>query len=633
MSEAPAAPPLLDAFGFAVPEGFEELYLRQAERQLRDEVARTERWEAFAAGAGSSGGGGNCAPAATAAALARVLPRGPIRTRRLWCDDDGEDEREDDEREDDDDDDSEDEEDESEGEGKGQDEQEERERLWRRRERRRAKRRERRRSRRELDRLILGGVPVALRREVWPTLLRARERFPPSYFAQLLMLVREVEEEREEEERGGSAAATLIPEAQRAAWLRVGSSVLAQIDKDVPRTFPRHPRFDDGDDGHNNNAAAPSSPRRSLRRVLAAYAAHKPAHGYAQGMNMWAAGLMLGMGRMGGRGKRAAAGDDEAAPAAQNDENADENDNDEAVVFACLACVAEDVIPGYFCPAMVAPRADQRLLARDLLPERLPHVSAALRALFGGGAGGGGGDGGGPAPPGPVSAAEAGSHHPHHIHHHHHPDPRAGDAAAAAPLPGWLLAGFAGALPFAACCRCWDLFFYERTAAAPLRVALALLERGGRALESLATGGGGAEVVGAAAGGGGGGTKRGGGRASGGGASTAMAGDCADAAQLLQALPQTAAALDGGGGGGLVSAACSGRFCDLTGARVEASQESARAALLVAEVRSDARRAARLKALEVELEEDEAAAAVAPAVRAAAAAADGESSKEEEEAD
>jgi len=82
-----------------------------------------------------------------------------------------------------------------------------------------------------------------------------------------------------------------------------------------------------------------------------------------------------------------------------------------------------------------------------------------------------------------------------------------------------------------------------------------------------------------------------------------------------------------------VSAACSGRFCDLTGARVEASQESARAALLVAEVRSDARRAARLKALEVELEEDEAAAAVAPAVRAAAAAADGESSKEEEEAD
>ena len=56
---------------------------------------------------------------------------------------------------------------------------------------------------------------------------------------------------------------------------------MVQVDKDVPRTFASSSLF----------AGAPI--QLALRRLLLAFAAHRPDIGYVQGMNYLAAGLLM----------------------------------------------------------------------------------------------------------------------------------------------------------------------------------------------------------------------------------------------------------------------------------------------------------------------------------------------------
>ncbi|KFM28215.1 TBC1 domain family member 2A [Auxenochlorella protothecoides] len=107
------------------------------------------------------------------------------------------------------------------------------------------------------------------------------------------------------------------------------------VDKDLHRTFPGHAAMDAGG-------------RRSLRRVLAAYAARNPAVGYCQGLNFVAAAFLLFLPEEG--------------------------------AFWCLAAVVERVLPGYFDAAMEVPALDARILAH-LVQGAHPATARHLDAL------------------------------------------------------------------------------------------------------------------------------------------------------------------------------------------------------------------------------------------------------------
>ena len=84
------------------------------------------------------------------------------------------------------------------------------------------------------------------------------------------------------EEAGGGSSETTAAAAAAAAepsWSSSGRTWLQQIEKDLPRTFPK---------GTKEGAAR----KASLRRILAAYALRNPSVGYCQGLN-FVAGLLL----------------------------------------------------------------------------------------------------------------------------------------------------------------------------------------------------------------------------------------------------------------------------------------------------------------------------------------------------
>eukprot|EP01125_Pyxidicula_operculata_P017926 TRINITY_DN6336_c0_g1_i1.p1 TRINITY_DN6336_c0_g1~~TRINITY_DN6336_c0_g1_i1.p1 ORF type:complete len:565 (+),score=121.48 TRINITY_DN6336_c0_g1_i1:433-2127(+) len=106
-----------------------------------------------------------------------------------------------------------------------------------------------------------------------------------------------------------------------------------QIDKDLPRTFPKHPVFCTKDG------------RASLRRILQAFSVKHPNIGYTQAMNFIAGYMLLLM--------------------------------EEELAFKLLTVLVEYLIPGYYANTMADLQADQlalRMLVEEYLPKLHKHM-------------------------------------------------------------------------------------------------------------------------------------------------------------------------------------------------------------------------------------------------------------------
>ncbi|XP_047971900.1 TBC1 domain family member 9B-like isoform X2 [Salvia hispanica] len=164
----------------------------------------------------------------------------------------------------------------------------------------------------ELECLVQGGVPMDLRGELWQAFVGLRARRVDDYYHKLLS------PETDEDDNNES---DLVPVGIPEKWR-------AQIEKDLPRTFPGHPALDE--DGRN-----------ALRRVLTAYARHNPSVGYCQAMNFFAGLLLLLM----------------------PEENA----------FWTLVGVLDDYFDGYYSEEMLESQVDQ-LVLEDLVREKFPKL-------------------------------------------------------------------------------------------------------------------------------------------------------------------------------------------------------------------------------------------------------------------
>ncbi|KAJ6727159.1 ECOTROPIC VIRAL INTEGRATION SITE 5 PROTEIN-like protein [Salix purpurea] len=173
----------------------------------------------------------------------------------------------------------------------------------------------------ELEVLVRGGVPMALRGELWQAFVGVRTRRVEKYYQDLLASEtnsgNHVDQQSDSNTKGSTAGTVCVPEKWK-----------GQIEKDLPRTFPGHPALDN--DG-----------RDALRRLLTAYARHNPAVGYCQAMNFFAALLLLLM----------------------PEENA----------FWALMGIIDDYFDGYYSEEMIESQVDQ-LVFEDLVRERFPKL-------------------------------------------------------------------------------------------------------------------------------------------------------------------------------------------------------------------------------------------------------------------
>ncbi|CAN8254539.1 unnamed protein product [Cochlearia groenlandica] len=174
----------------------------------------------------------------------------------------------------------------------------------------------------ELEVLIRGGVPMALRGELWQAFVGVRKRRSKDYYQNLLAAdssKNNIEQEgmQHDDEKGSNTDSLAVVEKWK-----------GQIEKDLPRTFPGHPALDD--DGRN-----------ALRRLLTAYARHNPSVGYCQAMNFFAALLLLLM----------------------PEENA----------FWALTGIIDDYFSDYYSEEMIESQVDQ-LVLEELVRERFPKL-------------------------------------------------------------------------------------------------------------------------------------------------------------------------------------------------------------------------------------------------------------------
>ncbi|KAL6841294.1 hypothetical protein ACP4OV_028812 [Aristida adscensionis] len=177
-------------------------------------------------------------------------------------------------------------------------------------------------SKEELECLVHGGLPMALRGEVqplWQAFVGTGARRVEGYYDSLAA-------EGEVENDKGLDSST--SEAVHEKWI-------GQIEKDLPRTFPGHPALDE--DGRN-----------ALRRLLIAYARHNPSVGYCQAMNFFAGLLLLLM----------------------PEENA----------FWTLVGIIDDYFDGYFSEEMIESQVDQ-LVLEELVREKFPKLANHLDYL------------------------------------------------------------------------------------------------------------------------------------------------------------------------------------------------------------------------------------------------------------
>ncbi|KAH9307996.1 hypothetical protein KI387_035907 [Taxus chinensis] len=182
----------------------------------------------------------------------------------------------------------------------------------------------------ELESLVRGGVPMALRKELWQAFVGASTRRIENYYNELLMLRRDDEsDDTKDSTFQSNTVANGISEPSIVEKWKI------QIEKDLPRTFPGHPALDE--DGRN-----------ALRRLLTAYARHNPSVGYCQAMNFFAGLLLLLM----------------------PEENA----------FWTLTGIIDDYFDGYYSEKMVESQVDQ-LVFEELVRECFPRLVAHLDNL------------------------------------------------------------------------------------------------------------------------------------------------------------------------------------------------------------------------------------------------------------
>ncbi|KHG03911.1 TBC1 domain family member 8B [Gossypium arboreum] len=174
----------------------------------------------------------------------------------------------------------------------------------------------------ELEVLVRGGVPMALRGELWQAFVGVRARRVDNYYQDLLANETNCGNNTEQQSlQSDSKGSTTESIGGPEKWK-------GQIEKDLPRTFPGHPALDD--DGRN-----------ALRRLLTAYARHNPSVGYCQAMNFFAALLLLLM----------------------PEENA----------FWTLMGIIDDYFDGYYSEEMIESQVDQ-LVFEELVRERFPKL-------------------------------------------------------------------------------------------------------------------------------------------------------------------------------------------------------------------------------------------------------------------
>ncbi|XP_020099625.1 TBC1 domain family member 8B-like isoform X2 [Ananas comosus] len=176
----------------------------------------------------------------------------------------------------------------------------------------------------ELECLVRGGLPMALRGELWQAFVSVGTRRVEGYYNSLL--AREVNTK-------GNNVHVPVPLNDANSQPKVPNGVgsekwKGQIEKDLPRTFPGHPALDE--DGRN-----------ALRRLLTAYARHNPSVGYCQAMNFFAGLLLLLM----------------------PEENA----------FWTLTGIIDDYFDGYYSEEMIESQVDQ-LVLEELVRERFPKL-------------------------------------------------------------------------------------------------------------------------------------------------------------------------------------------------------------------------------------------------------------------
>ncbi|CAI0442928.1 unnamed protein product [Linum tenue] len=173
----------------------------------------------------------------------------------------------------------------------------------------------------ELEVLVRGGVPMALRGELWQAFVGVKARRTDKYYQDLLALETKSENHVDVQSESDPKSSPRDSASGTEKWK-------GQIEKDLPRTFPGHPALDN--DGRN-----------ALRRLLTAYARHNPSVGYCQAMNFFAALLLLLM----------------------PEENA----------FWTLMGLLDDYFDGYYSEEMTESQVDQ-LIFEELVRERFPKL-------------------------------------------------------------------------------------------------------------------------------------------------------------------------------------------------------------------------------------------------------------------
>ncbi|KAN0015311.1 hypothetical protein ACTFIU_008038 [Dictyostelium citrinum] len=165
----------------------------------------------------------------------------------------------------------------------------------------------------ELKSLIRsGGVPDLLRRKIWFLTSGAFYKsccHSPDYYRSLL-----------QSHQGDS------------------NSSYVDIEKDIHRSFPKHPWFREKDAGGQD----------ALKNILQAYSWRNPSIGYCQSMNIVAAVLLIYL--------------------------------QEEEVFWLLCTLCEDLVPDYYRPGMVGSIADQKTF-ENLLAQYLPQVDQHLKRI------------------------------------------------------------------------------------------------------------------------------------------------------------------------------------------------------------------------------------------------------------